>query len=71
MSTFYPPNLKGADVTILPGTCDPGGTVAGESATSFHPGGCNFAFADGSVQFIKDSISVVELGADSAGPGRE
>jgi len=57
MSTFYPPNLKGADVTILPGNCDPGGTVAGESATSFHPGGCNFAFADGSVKFIKDSIN--------------
>ncbi len=57
MSTFYPPNLPGADVTILPGPCDPGGTVAGESATSFHPGGCNFAFVDGSVHFIKNSIS--------------
>jgi len=57
MSTFYPPNLKGADVKILPGNCDPGGTVAGESATSFHPAGCNFAFADGSVKFIKDSIN--------------
>jgi prepilin-type N-terminal cleavage/methylation domain-containing protein/prepilin-type processing-associated H-X9-DG protein len=57
MSAFYPPNLKGADVTILAGNCDLGGTIAGESATSFHPGGCNFAFADGSVRFIKDSIN--------------
>jgi prepilin-type N-terminal cleavage/methylation domain-containing protein/prepilin-type processing-associated H-X9-DG protein len=56
MSTFYPMNLKGADSTILPNTCDQA-SITGESATSFHPGGCNFAFADGSVRFLKDSIN--------------
>ena len=34
-----------------------GDWATAEGASSFHPGGCNFAFCDGSVKFIKESIA--------------
>ena len=35
----------------------PFGYYAITAATSQHPGGCNFAFCDGSVRFLKKTIS--------------
>jgi prepilin-type processing-associated H-X9-DG protein len=68
ISSFYPPNFPIPAVYYTadssgnaigwtnPDGCDPG-NIPTISANSFHPGGINAAFADGSVHFIKSSIS--------------
>jgi prepilin-type N-terminal cleavage/methylation domain-containing protein/prepilin-type processing-associated H-X9-DG protein len=53
-STYYPINSHKKNAATLPAQDQAGAVING--ASSFHPGGVNAAFCDGSVRFIKESI---------------
>jgi prepilin-type N-terminal cleavage/methylation domain-containing protein/prepilin-type processing-associated H-X9-DG protein len=50
--TIYPPNVQISSTAIKSFTY-----YFPETATSYHPGGLNMAYADGSVHFIKNTIN--------------
>jgi prepilin-type N-terminal cleavage/methylation domain-containing protein/prepilin-type processing-associated H-X9-DG protein len=57
-TALFPPNFfKTQQAAALLPNRFPTGNNFTATSTSFHPGGCNFAFCDGSVRFVKDSVN--------------
>jgi prepilin-type N-terminal cleavage/methylation domain-containing protein/prepilin-type processing-associated H-X9-DG protein len=66
-TTTYPPNLPTSNTPGLNLTGKPNYSYYyATDATSYHPGGLNFAFCDGSVRFIKNTIQSWTFGTAAA-----
>lgn len=61
VDTLYPPNVGTSNSPIKSFSY-----YYPVTASSFHPGGVNYAFCDGSVKFIKNSINSWSYGAGNA-----
>jgi prepilin-type N-terminal cleavage/methylation domain-containing protein/prepilin-type processing-associated H-X9-DG protein len=59
----YRPMHEAAPFQTAPGTLQTAGNKAGNNQAlfSFHPGGVNVLFGDGTVRFLKESVNVVTL----------